>query len=138
MRRWTPLIVLAATAYLLVLFARLDDRVVSPGHIVGLLIVVPSFAVWTVARYQLGDAFTARAEARRLVTHGLYATFRNPIYVFGELLWIGAVVFAGRPWMLVVTFVSIPIQVRRARREARILEERFGDRYRADRSRTRF
>lgn len=58
-------------------------------HAVGLVFVIPSFVAWAAARLQLGDAFTARAEARRLVTHGLYAHVRHPIYVAGLVATFG-------------------------------------------------
>ena len=45
-------------------------------------------ALWLLARWQLGDAFSVAPEARRLVTRGLYARIRHPIYVFGTLAFL--------------------------------------------------
>jgi hypothetical protein len=35
-----------------------------------------------VSRYHLGGSFSIRAEAHRLVTHGIYSKIRNSIYCF--------------------------------------------------------
>ena len=134
-----PLAVLIATVYLLsVWFTHVDDSEWRPRHLAGLIIIVLSFACWMTARFQLGDSFSGRARAHSLVTHGFYARLRNPIYVFGELFWIGVLVFMGRPLFFVTLAISIPIQCWRARNEARVLEAAFGERYRAYRARTWF
>ncbi|HKQ54158.1 MAG TPA: hypothetical protein VJT74_17405, partial [Pyrinomonadaceae bacterium] len=44
----------------------------------GLTLASVCFPLWILARLQLGSAFTARPEARRLVTHGLYSKVRHP------------------------------------------------------------
>ena len=58
-------------------------------YLVGIGIAVASFALWMVARVQLGKSFSVRAQARALVTTGLYSKFRHPIYLFGELAFAG-------------------------------------------------
>jgi protein-S-isoprenylcysteine O-methyltransferase Ste14 len=119
-------------------FFGVDHGVWKPRHTVGLILFLPSCALWLLARYQLGSAFTARAEARSLVTDGVYARIRNPIYVAAELMSMGLAIFLGWWFLLGISVISIPMQVRRARREARVLEAAFGDRYRAHRARTWF
>ena len=140
MKRWfDPLIVLASFAYLMgQWFYRFDDGYWRLRHTIGLLVLLPSFVLWTAARFQLGDAFTWRAEARRLETRGLYSRIRNPIYLFAEMAGIGFLVFLGRPLFFLALLISVPIQVRRARKEARVLEAAFGDEYRAYKARTWF
>ena len=94
--------------------------------------------LWFVARWQLGPAFAVGAQARRLVTGGLYTRLRHPIYVFGTLAFLCAVL-ALKGWSaLVIWLVVIVIQVVRARREDQILAEAFGAEYAAYRSRTWF
>ena len=115
-----------------------DDEVWKARHTIGVLIMVPSCVLWTLARHQLGSSFTGRPEARALVTSGLYSKIRNPIYVFGELLNVGLFVFFGQPWLFLLFPITIAVQVSRARAEARVLEAAFGDAYRAYRSRTWF
>ena len=134
-----PLLVQVLTAYVLATwYRRVDDGVWRIHHTVGLFILLPSAVLWMVARYQLGSAFTGRAEARTLVTDGVYARLRHPIYVSAELTWAGIVVFLGKWYFAGLWLIAIPVQVRRARREARVLEATFGDRYRAYVRRTWF
>lgn len=94
--------------------------------------------LWFVARWQLGDSFSVTAQARHLVTHGLYTRIRHPIYVFGTMAFL-FVVLALQGWQaLMIWTVVIFIQVSRVRREERILAERFGEEYTIYRSRTWF
>ena len=81
------------------------------------------------ARIELGRAFSVRAKATTLVTTGVYSRIRNPIYVFSALMILGIIIWMGRPWLLVVFAVLIPLQVVRARKEGRVLKEKFGAAY---------
>ena len=107
-------------------------------HWIGAAISVPAFFLWMLARHQLGASFAVRAEAKKLVTHGLYSKIRNPIYVFGGLAFAG--VFVALGWYLwAAVFVVINLaQVFRIRREEQVLTEAFGDEYRAYQARTWF
>ena len=94
---------------------------------------------WIVARLQLGRSFTARAEARGLVTRGLYARFRHPVYVFGGLAYLGAFLALQHTGMLIAYLVyTVLVQGARVRRENRVLEAAFGQAYRDYRRRTWF
>jgi protein-S-isoprenylcysteine O-methyltransferase Ste14 len=98
-------------------------------HIVGIAIAVPSFLLLILARVHLGRAFSVRAKASVLVTTGLYSRIRNPIYVFGALMIAGIIVWTDKPWLLLFFVVLIPLQIYRARKEERVLAERFGASY---------
>lgn len=94
--------------------------------------------LWFVARWQLGQAFAVGAQARGLVTQGLYSKIRHPIYVFGTLAFL-FVVLALMGWpALIVWAVVLAIQVVRLRREEQVLAETFGAKYQAYRARTWF
>jgi protein-S-isoprenylcysteine O-methyltransferase Ste14 len=54
-------------------------------HWIGAAISIPAFVLWMLARHQLGASFAVRAEATKLVTHGIYSKIRNPICLFGGL-----------------------------------------------------
>ncbi len=94
--------------------------------------------LWFVARWQLGDAFSVTAQARHLVTQGLYSKIRHPIYVFGTLAFL-FVVLALQGWpALIIWAIVIMVQVARLRREEQVLAGMFGEEYIAYRSRTWF
>jgi protein-S-isoprenylcysteine O-methyltransferase Ste14 len=97
---------------------------------VGVCMMVVGFPLWLLAHFQLGSSFAVAAQAKTLVTRGLYARIRSPIYVFGAIGIAGAFLLLGRPHLLLIFVVLIPLQVSRARREARVLEEKFGEEYR--------
>lgn len=71
-----------------------------------------------------------------LATGGPYAFTRNPLYLGSLLIGSGAAVAGGRP-IFVVLFLGFFALVyhRTMHREERLLEERFGDRYRRYRER---
>ena len=101
-----------------------------------LSVVCASF--WFVARRQLGVAFSVRPEARQLVTTGLYARLRHPIYVFGTMAFL-LVLLGLQGWQaLVIWAILIPVQILRARREEGVLAQAFGTEYEAYRRATWF
>jgi protein-S-isoprenylcysteine O-methyltransferase Ste14 len=103
----------------------------------GLAIIVPATVLLFIARYQLGRSFSVTPRARELVTHGIYSKIRHPIYVFSGMLAAG-VAIALQPHALLLLIILVPVQILRARREAKVLEEKFGDQYRAYREKTWF
>ena len=110
----------------------------TPMRNAGALIAVPSLALLVLARIQLGGSFSVRPKAQALVTHGLYSRIRNPIYVFGGLAVAGVLLYVNQPYVLLVFVVLIPMQIYRAREEAKVLEAKFGEEYRQYKSRTWF
>lgn len=110
----------------------------TPMRVAGLALTIPSFVLFVLARMQLGRAFSVRAKATTLVTTGVYARIRNPIYVFGGLMLAGAMLWAGQPRLLPCFVVLVPLQVYRSRKEARVLEETFGAAYLEYRRKTWF
>jgi protein-S-isoprenylcysteine O-methyltransferase Ste14 len=104
----------------------------------GLCLSGVSAVLWFLARKQLGDAFSGRPEAHHLVTHGLYSKLRHPIYVFGGLAYLGALLALLGWSALIIGLVMALIEAGRARREERVLAQTFGPDYEAYRSRTWF
>ncbi len=110
----------------------------TPARIAGVAIGAPSFLLLVLARIQLGRAFSVQAKATTLVTTGLYSRIRNPVYVFSALLIAGVIIWAGKPWFLLIFAVLIPMQVVRSRKESHVLQEKFGDAYLDYKQRTWF
>jgi protein-S-isoprenylcysteine O-methyltransferase Ste14 len=110
----------------------------TPVQITGLCLMVLGFVFWTLARFQLGNSLTVSAQARQLVTRGLYSKIRNPIYVFGSTFISGLILARGRPIWLLVFVLIIPLQFWRAGKESQVLETEFGEAYKKYRASTWF
>jgi protein-S-isoprenylcysteine O-methyltransferase Ste14 len=107
-------------------------------RITGLVLMLPAIALLTIARIQLGNSFSVSPQAKNLITHGIYSRIRNPIYVFGAFVFAGLFLFLERPLLLLLLVPVLILQITRARAEARVLEEHFGDEYRRYRDATWF
>src|SRR5487761_1586567 len=110
----------------------------TPHQVIGIAIAVPAFCLWALARLQLGRSFAIQAKAKELVTHGLYSKIQNPVYVFSSIFIAGLFVFFWRPQLFLFFLIMIPMQWLRIRKERRVLEQKFGDAYRAYRRQTWF
>jgi protein-S-isoprenylcysteine O-methyltransferase Ste14 len=104
----------------------------------GFVLLVVGMMLVLTARVQLSTSFSITPQARRLVTHGIYAKIRNPIYVFGVLVIAGIFLIIRARWAWLVLALLVVMQVVRAHREAAVLEAKFGDEYRAYRQKTWF
>jgi protein-S-isoprenylcysteine O-methyltransferase Ste14 len=107
-------------------------------RLVGLCLLVPSEILLILARLHLGASFSVRAEAKSLVTHGLYSRIQNPIYFFGGVTLAGLILFLDKPWYLLIFLLVVPVQVIRIGRERKVLMDKFGDSYLQYRKRTWF
>jgi protein-S-isoprenylcysteine O-methyltransferase Ste14 len=59
--------------------------------------MTPVLILLTISRIQLGDSFSVSPQAKQLVTRGgLYSRIRNPIYVFGTIVFAGPFLFLER------------------------------------------
>ena len=110
----------------------------STQYFIGLGIAVAGFALSIVARVQLGRSFSIRARAKKLVTTGLYSKFRNPIYLFRGIAFVGLFIAWGKLIPLICFLLIYPLQILRAKREGKVLEEAFGDEYRRYKASTWF
>jgi protein-S-isoprenylcysteine O-methyltransferase Ste14 len=107
-------------------------------RLIGLVVALIGLTGVILSRYTLGRSFSIAPKATALVTSGIYSRIRNPIYISGMIFLIGVAFIVERPKLLAVLLVLIPMQILRARREAAVLEAKFGDAYREYRRRTWF
>jgi protein-S-isoprenylcysteine O-methyltransferase Ste14 len=105
---------------------------------IGLALCVLGLSGIILARYTLGESFAIAPKAQALVTRGIYSRIRNPLYICSVIFIIGLFVMIRKPVFGVMLLVVVPMQIIRARAEARLLEEKFGDSYRQYRDRTWF
>ena len=133
-----PLFLVAPLVGVFVMFIAFGHGPWSRMRWVGAGMIVFGFVFWSVAHLQLGSSFSVSAQARQLVTRGLYSRIRNPIYVFGSIGIAGVFLFLEQPLVLLLFLILIPMQIYRARNESRVLEAAFGEEYRNYRKGTWF
>ena len=109
-----------------------------PMRIMGSCLLLFVIAWVMVARIQLGRSFSLTPQARKLVTTGIYARIRNPIYVASPFLLIGLSLALLQLWPMLLLVIVIPLQIVRGRREAAVLRAAFGEEYDRYRARTWF
>jgi protein-S-isoprenylcysteine O-methyltransferase Ste14 len=130
MRASVPAIAIPTIVILLYFFLPgLKDQPWTVLRIACAFLALIGYILVLTARVQLGRSFSVRPEAKELVSHGLYSRIRNPMYVFLDLMVIGLIFVLRLHWLLVVLAVLAFFQARQARREARVLEGKFGQTY---------
>ena len=116
-----------------VLFPRRDLSMIA--GLVSALLTLAGTASAVVVLTQLRHSFSIMAEARQLVTAGVYRLVRHPLYLAEEIAAIGVVMQFFSPWTALILAVQIGFQLRRMRNEEVILAEIFPE-YLAYRERT--
>ncbi|MBZ5547629.1 MAG: isoprenylcysteine carboxylmethyltransferase family protein [Acidobacteriia bacterium] len=135
LRVWLPLALGLCALYFVFVYGPGPHEAV---RWVGLTLCLVGLNGVILARYTLGRSFSITAKAVALVTTGIYSRIRNPIYVSSVIFILGLMVMMRRPVLALVLVIIVPMQIIRARREARVLEAKFGDAYREYRERTWF
>jgi protein-S-isoprenylcysteine O-methyltransferase Ste14 len=117
------------TFYLAVFVVALEAAPHTNVRFAGIVFASIAFPLWIIARLPLGSAFSFRAEARHLVTSGLYSRVRHPVYLFSTLAAL-SVLLTLQIWPLLALGVALsPISWLRMRREERVLAAAFGQQY---------
>ena len=129
---------IAALAGLLLLYSLMllqrapaDPRWDAPA--LGLLLVGQFFCI--VALLQLGRSLSVMPEALRLVTEGLYARIRHPLYLAEAVATLGVLLQFRSLEALALVAIQFAIQLWRMHEEEKVLEAAFPD-YAAYRGRT--
>jgi protein-S-isoprenylcysteine O-methyltransferase Ste14 len=130
MRIPIPAIVVPLVVVLLYLFVPgLKERPWTILRIAGAVLAVVGYSIFVTARLQLGKSFAVTPQAKELVTLGLYSRIRNPIYVFVDVMIFG-LIFALHLYFLFPLYpLLVAMHVVRAHREAKVLQQKFGQAY---------
>jgi protein-S-isoprenylcysteine O-methyltransferase Ste14 len=106
-----------------VLFPR---RELSPiAGALATLLTLAGNALAIVVLTRLRGSFSIMAEARRLVTSGVYRYVRHPLYLAEEIALIGVVMQYFSLWTLLLLALQIAFQLRRMHNEEAVLGENF-------------
>jgi len=89
----------------------------------GLILCGNAFAIAVL--FRLGRSFSVMAEARGLVTGGIYRHIRHPLYLAEEIAAVGCAIQFFSLWALLLLCVQLGFQLRRMTNEERVLEHRF-------------
>jgi protein-S-isoprenylcysteine O-methyltransferase Ste14 len=108
------------------------------GWLTGALFIVAGEALRLAGVSAAGTVTRRRSrEVQRLVTYGIFAWMRNPLYVGNFLIWTGFVIGSGVLWFLPVAVILFAIEYTLiVRYEEGVLESIFGDHYVAYKQRT--
>lgn len=142
---WPPILLVAALAgawlgnrLVPLAWPGLDDPLARvAGYVIGLTgLALLAWGLITLRR--AGTTFLPDVAATRLVTHGPFRRWRNPMYVANALILLGLAEITKVIWLVVLTPVFIILVTWLAiLPEERHLEERFGDAYRDYKERSR-
>lgn len=99
--------------------------------IVGALVLALGEAIRLAGVAAAGTVTRRRSRnVQRLVTYGIFAWARNPLYIGNFLIWVGFVVISGVYWFLPVAIVLFAFEYTLiVRYEEGVLESIFGDEY---------
>ena len=139
MRIPIPAIVVPVVVLLLYLFVPgLKDRPWTELRILCAILAVVGYSMFVTARIQLGKSFAVTPQAKELVTLGLYSRIRNPIYVFVDVMIFGLILALHLYWLFALFPLLVAMHAFRAHREAKVLQEKFGQAYLDYRNQTWF
>ena len=101
--------------------------------VAGMVLSVLGLVIYGLALRRMGESWRIgidKEKAEGLVTDGLFAWTRNPIYVALDLLAFSAFLIVGRLVLLVLVLVIAASFHRQIRKEERFLVQTYGDAYR--------
>lgn len=130
-RSWLPVLFIAVP-------------LLAPGHmstagwIVGTIVILAGEWVRLAGVAAAGTVTRRRSRTvQRLVTYGVFAWVRNPLYVGNFLIWMGFTIISGVYWFLPIAIVIFSIEYSLiVRYEEGVLESIFGAEYLAYRQST--
>lgn len=108
-----------------------DGRQTTRSWLVAVALIVCGEALRLVGVAAAGSATRRRSrDVQRLVTYGVFAWMRNPLYVGNLLIWVGFLVGSGVYWFLPVALALFAAEYALiVRYEEGVLESTFGTEY---------
>ncbi len=99
--------------------------------ILGFVVIVLGEAIRLAGVAAAGTVTRRRSRTvQRLVTYGIFAWMRNPLYVGNFLIWLGFIVISGVFWFIPVAILLFAIEYTLiVRYEEGVLESIFGEEY---------
>ena len=113
-------------------------RQTARGWVIAAVLILVGEALRMLGVAAAGTVTRRRSrDVQRLVTYGIFAWMRNPLYVGNLLIWIGFVVGSGVLWFLPIAIVLFAIEYTLiVRYEEGVLESIFGGEYLSYKART--
>ncbi|MGC2200437.1 MAG: isoprenylcysteine carboxylmethyltransferase family protein [Stellaceae bacterium] len=105
------------------LFPRLELSLAA--GVASMLLILCGTVLATIVLARLGRSFSVMAEARELVTSGVYRYVRHPLYLAEEIATIGSILQYLSGWTAAMLAVQIAFQLRRMHNEEVVLMEIF-------------
>lgn len=97
---------------------------------IGGILIALGMTLWVLGKVQLGQAFTSSLSPKGLVTEGIYAKLRHPLYTGGFLLFVGiGAVFQSIIGLALTGLLVLPLLVYSAVEEEKRMLEKFGEEY---------
>ena len=108
-----------------------DGEPDAMNWILGFVLVIMGEAIRLAGVAAAGTVTRRRSRTvQRLVTYGIFAWMRNPLYVGNFLIWMGFIVISGVLWFLPVAVVLFAVEYTLiVRYEEGVLESIFGAEY---------
>src|SRR5437868_7930271 len=130
-RSWLPVLFIGVP--LLV-----PGHMTATGWIVGAVAIIAGEWIRLTGVAAAGTVTRRRSRTvQRLVTYGIFAWMRNPLYVGNFLIWIGFTIISGVWWFLPIAIVIFAVEYSLiVRYEEGVLESIFGPEYLAYRQTT--
>src|SRR5438309_10003307 len=101
-------VTIAPVLPLAILFVAFRHLPWTPLRTFGGVLAVSALLMLTISRVQLGNSFSIAPLAQELVTRGIYAKVRHPVYVFGILLLTGLALYMNLPQLLWFHLALVP------------------------------
>jgi protein-S-isoprenylcysteine O-methyltransferase Ste14 len=109
------------------------------ARLVGCVLIGSGIALFAAALFSFGDSWRVgidRDGPDKLVTSGVFALTRNPIFLFMDAYALGTFLVTGRLLFGLFALLSVVFIHLQIRREEAFLEDHYADAYRAYRNRT--